>query len=188
LLTNNSEISLNINDNIGDPLAASSPKPPPPPRNKKRFYVQNNLFRVLTVHFGQIQRTEAFPYFSHMDGLVLTHTIGHHLSQLSHAIASESHVHSWEQIESKDNWNHKNIFFQILYYFFNKENYCKSCLVLNDKINEISLQQYASFSVPTQIYYWDLHVSSFKKISIFVNSDRHIYLLIRILLSNQVEL
>jgi hypothetical protein len=51
LLTNNSEISLNINDNIGDPLAASSPKPPPPPRNKKRFYVQNNLFRVLTVHF-----------------------------------------------------------------------------------------------------------------------------------------
>jgi hypothetical protein len=50
LLTNNSEISLNINDNIGDPLAASSPKPPPPPRNKKRFYVQNNL-RVLTVNF-----------------------------------------------------------------------------------------------------------------------------------------
>jgi hypothetical protein len=60
--------------------------------------------------------------------------------------------------------------------------------VLNDKINEISLQQYASFSVPTQIYYWDLHVSSFKKISIFGNSDRHIHLLIRILLSNQVEL
>jgi hypothetical protein len=43
LLTNISEISLNINDNIGDSLAASSPKPPPPPRNKKRFYVQNNL-------------------------------------------------------------------------------------------------------------------------------------------------
>jgi hypothetical protein len=51
LLTNNSEISLNINDNIGDPLAASSPKPPPPPRNKKRFYVQNNLITVLTVNF-----------------------------------------------------------------------------------------------------------------------------------------
>ena len=50
LLTNNSEISLNIDDNIGDPLAASSPNPPPPPRNKKRFYVQNNL-RVLTVNF-----------------------------------------------------------------------------------------------------------------------------------------
>jgi len=51
LLTNNSEISLNINDNIGDPLAASSPKPPPPPRNKKRFYVQNNLITALTVNF-----------------------------------------------------------------------------------------------------------------------------------------
>ena len=60
--------------------------------------------------------------------------------------------------------------------------------MLNDKINEISLQQYASFSIPTHIYYWDLHVSSFKKISIFGNSDRHIHLLIRILLSNQVEL
>jgi len=60
--------------------------------------------------------------------------------------------------------------------------------VLNDNINEISLQQDASFSVPTQIYYWHLHVSSFKKRSIFGNSDRHIHLLIRILLSNQVEL
>jgi hypothetical protein len=134
LLTNNSEISLNINDNIGDPLAASSPKPPPPPRNKKRFYVQNNLITVLTVNFrscknkvpqienlltsfkpdiiigsetwlnknvlsyegeclgdkhginivlewfgvshtGQIQRTEVFPYFSYMDGLMLAHPI-----------------------------------------------------------------------------------------------------------------
>jgi hypothetical protein len=46
-----SEISLNINDNIGDPLAASSPNPPPPLRNKKRFYVQNNLITVLTVNF-----------------------------------------------------------------------------------------------------------------------------------------
>ena len=39
LLTNNSEISLNINDNIGDPLAASSPKPPPPPRNKQNRHL-----------------------------------------------------------------------------------------------------------------------------------------------------
>jgi hypothetical protein len=44
------------------------------------------------------------------------------------------------------------------------------------------------FSVPTQLYYWHLHVSSFKKRSIFVNSDRHIHLLVRNLLSNQVEL
>ena len=69
----------------------------------------------------------------------------------------------------------------------NKENYCRSCLVLNDNINGISLQHDASLSATTQIYYWHLHVSSFKKRSIFGNSDRHTHLLIRILLSNQVE-
>ena len=80
------------------------------------------------------------------------------------------------------------IIFSIFVLFVSKENYCRSCLVLNDNINEISLQQDASFSVPTHLYYWHLHVSSFKKRSIFGYSDRHIHLLIRILLSNQVEL
>ena len=76
----------------------------------------------------------------------------------------------------------------IIVLFLNKEYYCRSCLVLNDNIDKISLQHDALFSVPTQLYYWHLHVSSFKKRSIFVNSDRHIHLLVRNLLSNQVEL
>jgi hypothetical protein len=48
--------------------------------------------------FKQRSIFEIFPYFSYMDGLVLSliHPICHHLS---HTIASESHVHSWEQIE-----------------------------------------------------------------------------------------
>ena len=80
------------------------------------------------------------------------------------------------------------IIFSIFVLFLNKENYCRSCLVLNDNIDEISLQHDALFSVQTQLYYWHLHVSSFKKRSILVNSDRHIHLLVRNLLSNQVEL
>jgi hypothetical protein len=51
-------------------------------------------------HTGQIHRTAYWniPVFFVHDGLVLSliHPICHHLS---HTIASESHVHSWEQIE-----------------------------------------------------------------------------------------
>lgn len=42
-------------------------------------------------------------------------------------------------------------------------------------------------NIGTQVYYWQLHVSSFKRRTIFGSSDKHIHLLIRILLSNQVE-
>ena len=86
--------------------------------------------------------------------------------------------------------NHMIIIFFFIFFLLllNKENYCRSCLVLNDNINGISLQQDASLSATTQIYYWHLHVSSFKKRSIFGNSDRRTHLPIRILLSNQVEL
>ncbi|CAG2242487.1 unnamed protein product [Mytilus edulis] len=51
----------------------------------------------------------------------------------------------------------------------------------------ISLQCDTTIEVSTQIYYWHLHVSNFKNKCVFGKSDRHIHLLIRILLSNQVE-
>ncbi|CAC5391834.1 unnamed protein product [Mytilus coruscus] len=54
--------------------------------------------------------------------------------------------------------------------------------------NDLCLQNELSISLSSQLYYWQLHVSSFKR-PIFKSSDRsrHVHLLLKLLLSNQVE-
>ncbi|CAC5391935.1 unnamed protein product [Mytilus coruscus] len=54
--------------------------------------------------------------------------------------------------------------------------------------NDLCLQNELSISVSSQLYYLQLHVSSFKR-PIFKSSDRsrHVHLLLKLLLSNQVE-
>lgn len=81
------------------------------------------------------------------------------------------------------------IFFSIFSLLLNtdSESLNKTVDIAISKTEGISFQHEVTITRTSQLYYWHLHVSSFKKQTIFGKSDKHLHLLIRILLSNQVE-